>query len=54
MNFEWALFVDLGIIAAGLTVATVLRTRIKFFQSYLIPNAIIAGLLLPFYNWVAP
>ena len=55
MNFAWALFVDLGIIAAALAIATLLRARIGFFQSFLIPNAIIAGLLLlPFYNWVAP
>ena len=55
MNFAWGLFIDLGIIAGALTAATLLRSRIRFFQSYLIPNAIIAGLLLlPFYNWVAP
>jgi ESS family glutamate:Na+ symporter len=55
VNFAWALFVDLGIIAAALAIATLLRARIGFFQSFLIPNAIIAGLLLlPFYNWVAP
>ena len=55
MSFAWALFVDLGIIAAALAIATLLRARIGVFQSFLIPNAIIAGLLLlPFYNWLAP
>ena len=55
MNFAWALFIDLGIIGAALAIATLLRARIGFLQSCLIPNAIIAGLLLlPFYNWVAP
>lgn len=55
MNFAWALFVDLGIIAAALALATLLRARVRLFQAYLIPNAIIAGLLLlPFYNWIAP
>ena len=55
MNFAWALFVDLGIIACALVAATLLRSRIRFLQYFLIPNAIIAGLLLlPFYNWVAP
>ena len=55
MNFAWELFVDLGIIGLALAFATLLRARIGFFQSLLIPNAIIAGLLLlPFYNWVAP
>lgn len=55
MNFAWALFIDLGIIAAALCAATLIRARIRFFQAYLIPNAIIAGLLLlPFYHWLAP
>ena len=55
MNFSWPLFIDLGIIATALGVATLLRARIRFIQAYLIPNAIVAGLLLlPFYNWVAP
>ena len=55
MNFEWSLFVDLGIIALALCAATLIRARVRFFQAYLIPNAIIAGLLLLlFYNWIAP
>lgn len=55
MSFEWSLLIDLGIIAAALCAATIIRARVRLFQAYLIPNAIIAGLLLlPFYNWVAP
>ena len=55
MNFEWSLFIDLGIIAVALCAATLIRAKVRFFQAYLIPNAIIAGLLLlPFYNWIAP
>ena len=55
MSFEWALFIDLGIIAVALCAATLIRAKVRFFQAYLIPNAIIAGLLLlPFYNWIAP
>ena len=55
MNFEWSLFIDLGIIALALCAATMIRAKVRFFQAYLIPNAIIAGLLLlPFYNWIAP
>ena len=55
MNFPWKLLVDLGIISAALLLATYLRVKIRFFQKYLIPNALTAGfLLLPFYNFVAP
>jgi ESS family glutamate:Na+ symporter len=55
MNFDWNLFIDLGIIAAALHVATFLRAKVRFFQKYLIPNALTAGLiLLPLYNFVFP
>ena len=55
MSFEWSLFTDLGIIAVALCAATMLRAKVRVLQAYLIPNAIIAGLLLlPFYNWIAP
>jgi ESS family glutamate:Na+ symporter len=55
MNFPWLLFVDLGIVAAGLLLATGLRYYTRFLQKYLIPNAITAGLLLMiFYNFAAP
>lgn len=46
---------DLGLIAFALLVATGIRVRVRFFQRYLIPNALTAGfLLLPLYNYVLP
>ena len=55
MNFPWKLFIDLGIISTSLLLATYMRVRIRFFQKYLIPNALTAGfMLLLFYNFAAP
>jgi ESS family glutamate:Na+ symporter len=55
MNFSWSIFVDLGLIAAALLLATYIRARVPFFQRFLIPNALTAGfILLPLYNWVLP
>lgn len=55
MDHSWIFFIDLGIIAIALLLATFIRAKIRFFQKFLIPNAIIAGfLLLPFYNYLAP
>src|SRR5512136_416136 len=55
MTFEWTLLIDLGIIALGLLLATFLRAKVRFFQKYLIPNALTAGaFLLVFYNFIAP
>jgi ESS family glutamate:Na+ symporter len=55
MNFSWSIFLDLGIICLALLLATFIRTRVRFFQKFLIPNALIAGfILLPFYNYLAP
>src|SRR4030067_882089 len=55
MNFSWSIFVDLGLIAAALLVATYIRPRVPFFPRFLIPNALTAGfILLPLYNWVLP
>ncbi len=55
MNFPWKIFIDLGTISIALLLATIIRTRLRFFQRFLIPNALTAGfLLLPFYNFVAP
>ena len=55
MDFTWSLFIDLGMVAVALLAATAIRHRVRFFQRYLIPNALTAGfLLLPFYNYVAP
>ncbi|MFP4550097.1 MAG: sodium:glutamate symporter [Spirochaetales bacterium] len=55
MSFDWTLFVHIGIISAALMLATFIRTRIGFFQRYLIPNALTAGfILMPLYNFVFP
>ena len=55
MNFSWHIFIDLGLISMGLLLATFIRAKVKFFQKYLIPNALTAGfLLLPLYNFVLP
>ena len=55
MNFAWDFFVDIGIISVALLIATALRAKIRFFQKFLIPNALTAGfIILPFYNFIAP
>lgn len=55
MDFSWKVIIDIGAIAIALLAATVIRSRVRFFQRYLIPNALTAGfLLLPVYNWVLP
>ncbi len=55
MSFNWTFFIDLGLISLGLLLATLLRARVRFFQKYLIPNALTAGfILLPIYNFVLP
>jgi ESS family glutamate:Na+ symporter len=55
MNFSWSIFLDLGLICAALLIATFIRSKVRFFQKFLIPNALIAGfILLPFYNYAAP
>lgn len=54
MNFPWDFFIDIGIISIALLLATWIRVRVRFFQKYLIPNALTAGfLLLIFYNLFA-
>ncbi len=55
MNFHWDVFINLGIISVALLIATFIRSKVKFFQRYLIPNALTAGfILLPPYNYVFP
>lgn len=55
MDFTWSLMLDLGIISGALLFGTFLRARVRFFQKYLIPNALTAGfLLLVVYNFVFP
>lgn len=54
MDFEWGFFIDLGIIGIALILATFIRSKVRFFQRFLIPNALTAGfLLLAFYNYAA-
>jgi hypothetical protein len=51
MGFHWLSFVHLGILSMALVLATWIRSRLPFFQRYLIPNSLTAGfLLLLFYN----
>ena len=55
MNFPWMAFINFGTISAALLIATLLRAKVRFFQKYLIPNALTAGfILLVFYNILAP
>lgn len=55
MDFSWKIVIDAGAIAVAILLATAIRAKFRFFQKYLIPNALTAGfLLLPFYNFVLP
>jgi len=55
MNFSWHIFINLGVISFALLLATLIRSKVRFFQKYLIPNALTAGfILLPLYNFVFP
>lgn len=56
MSFvSWQFLIDLGILGSALLIATWMRSKIRFFQRFLIPNALTAGFLLfPLYNWVFP
>lgn len=55
MNFPWMTFINFGAVSAALLAATLVRAKIRFFQRFLIPNALTAGfLLLIFYNYLAP
>lgn len=55
MNFEWSFFIDVGIVSVALLLATLIRARVRFFQKFLIPNALTAGfILLFFYNFAGP
>lgn len=52
---NWNFFYHIGIISFSLLLAALLRSRIRFFQRFLIPAPIISGIfLLVFYNFVAP
>ncbi len=55
MDFSWKVIIDAGLISAALLMATLIRSKVRFFQKYLIPNALTAGfILLPVYNFVLP
>lgn len=55
MDFSWKIVIDAGAIALAILIATGVRSRFRFFQKYLIPNALTAGfLLLPVYNFLLP
>lgn len=55
MDFEWIFFIHLGLISSALIFATWIRTKVTFFQRFLIPNSLVAGfILLPLYNFVFP
>ena len=55
MDFSWKVIIDAGLISTALLVATFIRSKVRFFQKYLIPNALTAGfLLLPVYNYLLP
>jgi ESS family glutamate:Na+ symporter len=52
---NWNYVIHIGIISLSLLGAALLRARIFFFQKFLIPAPILAGvLLLVFYNFIAP
>ena len=46
MNDSWKIFIDLGLLGTMLIAATFLRSKVRFFQKFLIPNALTAGFLL--------
>ena len=55
MTFSWQFLIDLGILGAALILATWIRSKVRFFQRFLIPNSLTAGFILfPVYNWVFP
>jgi glutamate:Na+ symporter, ESS family len=55
MDFSWKIVIDAGVISAALVVAGFLRTRLRFLQRFMVPNALTAGfILLPVYNYLAP
>ncbi len=52
---EWNYIIHIGIISGSLLLAALIRARIRFFQRFLIPAPIIAGIfMLILYNFVTP
>ncbi len=55
MHYDWTIFIHLGILSMALIAGSFIRAKVRFFQKYLIPNALTAGfILLVFYNFIAP
>lgn len=55
MTFQWSIILDLGVLSLALLLATLIRAKVRFFQRFLIPNALTAGFIaLIFYNVAAP
>ncbi|MBN1836964.1 MAG: sodium:glutamate symporter [Spirochaetales bacterium] len=55
MDFQWTIFLHLGAVSLALLGATWLRSRVRFFQRFMIPNSLTAGFaLLAFYNLAGP
>jgi ESS family glutamate:Na+ symporter len=55
MDFSWKAVIDAGLISSALLLATIIRSKVRFFQKFLIPNALTAGfILLPVYNFLLP
>ncbi len=55
MDYNWTLLIHLGILSSALLLASAIRSKVSFFQKFLIPNALTAGfILLVFYNFIAP
>jgi ESS family glutamate:Na+ symporter len=55
MDFSWKIVIDAGAISIALLIATIIRARVRFFQRFMIPNAITAGfMLLVCYNYILP
>ncbi len=43
---NWNYILHIGIISTALLIAALCRARLRFFQRYLIPASIVAGILL--------
>ena len=55
MEFSWKIVIDAGVISMALLFATFLRSKWRFLQRFMVPNALTAGfLLLPVYNYLMP
>lgn len=55
MDFSWKIVIDAGVISCALLLATVLRSKWRFLQRFMVPNALTAGfILLPVYNYLMP